>query len=137
MGFDLGSSSSRTRKASIDVSGQDYNAAVGSGRSQNVTGGVAASGRANVGGITLGKIGKGANLTFTTTNTDGGAWDKASALLSNLISNQQTTLDRSLADTSKLAETKATDGANLRNKTALIALGIIGAVVALVFYLRK
>ena len=90
-------------------------------------------------------VGKKGSATFNndfvtnTTYVDPGAFDLVGQLItaqSGLTSGALDFAAQAQADNAKLAETKVTDGANLNQKTTLVALAVLGALAFLFMLLR-
>lgn len=93
----------------------------------------------NVGpGASLFKIGRGASVTFE--STDHGAVAAAQAAIQNAVRQQADTTAAALSSIGGLAETRLTGGENLTtegNTKAVIAIAAIAGVVALLFLFFK
>ena len=101
-------------------------------------GGINVGARGNLGGYTFHDIGKGATLTFTT--TDNGAVAAAQRAIERVIDAQANTTAAALSNLGGLAETRVTDGGNLITKAStvgIVAVAIIGALLAVAFYFRR
>jgi hypothetical protein len=85
------------------------------------------------------RTGKGGDIEYVITNniTDGGLFSAGSALLGKALDSQFSLAEDAQDSNAHLAETKITDGANLTNKTAMIAIAVVGMLVAVFFYLKK
>lgn len=89
-------------------------------------------------GGTYYRLGKGANLTIE--STDHGAVQSANSALMAAINSQAGLAREATMGLNELAETKVTDGANLNTKTTqlgVVIFGILGAVLAVVWFLRR
>ena len=93
--------------------------------------------------LSVGKKGKGTfNYSYTpvTTVTDGGAFDLVGQLITRQSAITADSLDLARASQesqAELATTKLTEGANLNQKTTLVALAVLGALAMLFLLLRK
>jgi hypothetical protein len=150
MGFDLGSSQSKTSARTATQSGP-VTASGGSASSQLQFGGKSNQSASN-GGLVLGKgaslgstlitAGKGATVNFTT--TDNGAFQEAQNAIQRIVQGQADNVAAALGSLGNIAETRGTDGANLAAGFAGTATkGIFGAAIVgalllvVVLFLRR
>ena len=92
----------------------------------------------NLGGYTFGNIGQGATITLT--QSDNGAVAAAQALIERVVNHQANTTAAALSSLGGLTETRITDGGNLAAKSstvAVIAVAVVGGLLAAAFYFRK
>jgi hypothetical protein len=149
MGFDLGSSQSRTssrtatQSGPVTSSGGDAAALQQFGGRGNVAaaqGAIVLGKGANLGGTNI-TVGKGANVSYTV--TDGGAFQQAADAIDRIVKGQADNVAAALGSLGNIAETRGTDGANLSadvSKTAtkgIFAAAGLGAVLLIVILFLK
>ena len=96
---------------------------------------VAASdgGLVNAPRVNLTKSG-GNTISLSYAQSDYGAIGAATELLGRTLASQANLAGNALDQLSKLSETKVTDGANLNQKTTLVALVVFGCLAAVLFF---
>lgn len=93
-------------------------------------------------------VGKKGRLEYTPvtniTQTDSGAVSAAAGILGDIIAAQSgltsaslALVERSTGDNARLAETKITDGANLNQKTTIVALAVLGGLAVVFIVLGR
>jgi hypothetical protein len=77
------------------------------------------------------RLGKGAQLVISNNITDGGAQAQASSLLRDVVNSQANLSAGAVRQLADLGTTNVTGGANLSQKTTIIAVIVLGAIIGL------